>query len=110
MYCKQRIDFLKKNEKFFRKLKFNLYSRARAASFRVGGLERQTSKMSYLGDSGCMFPREILILTTPKCREMQLKLINEILKYKFSGLKLSDSFTHILIFPFTLVLLTLTLK
>ena len=55
--------------------------------------------MSYLGGSGCMFPREILILTPPKCREMQLKLINEILKYKFSGLKLSEIFTHILISP-----------
>ena len=43
--------------------------------------------MSYLGGSGSIFPREILILTPPKCREMQLKLINEILKYKFSGLK-----------------------
>ena len=40
------------------------YTRARTASFRVGGLERQTSNMSQLeGEYGGMFPRKILILT-----------------------------------------------
>ena len=64
---------------------------ARAASFRVGegggggGLERQISKNE--STRGVRVPRKILILTPLKCREMHLKLINEILKYKLSWLK-----------------------
>ena len=49
-----------------------------------GGLERQTSKMSQLKGSGDMLPRKFLILTPLKRREMHLKLINKVLKYKFS--------------------------
>ena len=45
------------------------------------GLGRQTSK------DKSMLPQKILILSHLKCREMHLKLINEILKYKLSGLR-----------------------
>ena len=51
-----------------------------------GGLERQISKDESTRGSG-------EILTPLKCREMHLKLINEILKCKLSGLK-SDIFTQ----------------
>ena len=57
--------------------------RARAASFRVGGLERQTSKDESTGEGGgggdfnsSQMPRMLI-----------RKLINEILKYKLSVLK-----------------------
>ena len=67
---------------------------ARAASFRVGGggggggsLKGKQVKMNQLGGSGDMLPRKIFILTPLKCREMHLKLINKILKYKLSWLK-----------------------
>ena len=61
--------------------------RASAASFRVGGgLKDKQVKMSQLGGPG-MFLRKIVILTPLLCREMRLKLTNEILKYKLSGLK-----------------------
>ena len=66
--------------------------RARAASFRVGGLERQTSKDESTGGGGGggfggEFPQKFLILTPLKCQEIHSKLINEILKYKLSVLK-----------------------
>ena len=51
------------------------------------GLKGKQVKMNQLGGSGDMLPRKILILTPLKCREMHLKLINEILKYKLSWLK-----------------------
>ena len=86
-----------------------------------GGVpERQTSK----DESTSGVPRKILILTPLKCREMDLKLINEILKYKLSGLEKRyfypieiniyflrslNSLSYIDI-SFTVVLLTLTLK
>ena len=60
------------------------FSRARAARFRVwgeggGGLERQTSEDESTGGGGFgdMLPRNFLILTPLKCREMHSKLINE---------------------------------
>ena len=67
-------------------------SRARAASFRVGGgggegLERQTSKDESIGGVRGVLPRKFFILTPLKCREMHSKLINEILKCKLSVLK-----------------------
>ena len=68
--------------------------RARAASFRVGGLESQTSKMSQLGGGGGreggyegMLSQKFFILTPLIYREMHLKLINQILQYKLSALK-----------------------
>ena len=61
---------------------------ARAASFRVGGLKGKQVKMNQLGGSGDMLLRKIFILTPLKCREMHLKLINEILNtLKLSWLK-----------------------
>ena len=51
-----------------------------------GGLERQTSKDESIRGVRGYAPRKILILIPLKSREMHLKLINEILKYKLSGL------------------------
>ena len=58
-----------------------------ASKFSGGGLERQTSKDESTRGSVGMLRRKILILTPLKCREIHLKLTNEILKYKLSGLK-----------------------
>ena len=55
--------------------------------FEWGCLEDKQLEISQLGGSGGVLPRKMLILTPLKCREMHLKLINEILKYKLSGLK-----------------------
>ena len=61
-------------------------SRARAASFRVGGGGGGVQTGGGGGFRGYA-PPKFFISTPLKCREMHSKLINEILKYKLSVLK-----------------------